>query len=49
MSNISRLLRIVSTDILALRLFYFNICEHGRQILYFKLLASGAKQYVFHY
>jgi len=27
----------VSTDFLALRLFCFNICQHGRQILYFKL------------
>jgi len=39
----SRLLRIVSTDFLALRLFCFNIRQHGRQILYFKLYADGSK------
>jgi len=27
----------VSTDFLALRLFYFNIRQHGHLILYFKL------------
>ena len=32
----SRLLRIMSTDFVALRLFCFNIRQHGRQILYFK-------------
>jgi len=41
MSNISRLLRIVSTDFLALHLFCFNIGQHGRQILYFKLHVDG--------
>jgi len=29
----SRLLRIMSTAFLALRLFCFNICLHSRQIL----------------
>jgi len=38
-----RLLRIVSTDFLALRLFCFNMHQHGRQILYFKLHADGRK------
>jgi len=38
--------RIVSTDFLALRLFCFNIRQHGRQILYFKLHVNGRK---FHY
>jgi len=42
----SRLLLIVSTDFLALRLFCFNIRQHGRQILYFKLHVDGHK---FHY
>jgi len=42
----SRLLRIVSTDFLALRLFCFNIRQHGRQILYFILHVDGGK---FHY
>jgi len=42
----SRLLRIVPTDILALRLFCFKIRQHGRQILYFKLHVDGRK---FHY
>jgi len=37
----SRLLRIVSTDFLAFRLFCFNICQHGCQILYFKLHVVG--------
>jgi len=37
------LLRIVSTDFLALRLFCFNIRQHGRQILYFKLHVDGRK------
>jgi len=46
MSNISRLLHIVSTDFLALRLFCFNIRQHGRQILYFDLHVDGCK---FHY
>jgi len=41
-----RLLRIVSTDFLALRLICFNIRQHGRQILYFKLHVDGRK---FHY
>jgi len=41
-----RLLRIVSTDFLALRLFCFNIRQHGCQILYFKLHVDGRK---FHY
>jgi len=36
----------VSTDFLALRLFCFNIRQHGRQILYFKLYVDGRK---FHY
>jgi len=31
----SRLLGIVSTDFLALRLFCFNIRQHGGQMLYF--------------
>jgi len=39
----SRLLRIVSTDFLVLRLFSFNIRQHGRQILYFKLHVDGRK------
>jgi len=39
----SRLLRIVSTDFLALRLFCFNICQHGCQILNFKLHVDGRK------
>jgi len=34
------------TDFLALRLFCFNIRQHGRQILYFKLYVGGCK---FHY
>jgi len=34
--DFSRLLRIVSSDFLALSLFCFNIRRHGRQILYFK-------------
>jgi len=42
----SRLLRTVSTDILALRLFCFNKRQHVRQILYFKLHVDGRK---FHY
>ena len=46
MSNISRLLHIVSTDFLALGLFCFNIRQHGREILYFKLYVDGRK---FHY
>jgi len=46
MSNISRLLRIVSTDFLALSLFCFNIHQHGRQILYFNIHVDGRK---FHY
>jgi len=41
----SRLLRIVSTDFLALRLFCFNIHQNGRQILYFKLHVDGRKFY----
>ena len=36
----------MSTDFLALRLFCFNIRQHGRQILYFKLHVAGRK---FHY
>jgi len=40
------LLRIVSTDFLALRSFCFNIRQHDGQILYFKLHADGRK---FHY
>ena len=36
----------LSTDFLALRLFCFNIRQHGRQILYFKLHVDGRK---FHY
>jgi len=39
----SRLLRIVSTDFLALRSFCFNIRQHGGQILYFKLHVDGRK------
>jgi len=31
----------VSVDFLALRLFCFNIRQHGRQILYFKLNVDG--------
>jgi len=46
MSNTLMKLCIVSTDFLALRLFCFNICQHGRQILYFKLHVDGRK---FHY
>jgi len=46
MSNISRSLSIVSTGFLALRLFCFNIGQHDRQILYFKLHVDGRK---FHY
>jgi len=46
MSNISRLLRIVSTDFLALRLFCFNRSQDNYQILYFKLHVDGCK---FHY
>ena len=42
----SRLLRILSTDFLALRLVCFNIHHHGCQILYFKLYLDGRK---FHY
>ena len=42
----SRLLRIVSTDFLALSLFCFNIRQHGLQTLYFKLHVDGRK---FHY
>jgi len=40
------LLRIVLTDFLALCMFCFNIHQHGRQILYFKLHVDGCK---FHY
>ena len=43
MSNILTKLRIVSTDFLALRLFCFNIRQHGRQILYFKLHVDDRK------
>jgi len=39
----SRLLRTVSTDFLALRLFCFNIRQHGRQILYFTLHVDGGR------
>ena len=39
----SRMLCIVSTDFLALRLFSFNIRQHGCQILYFKLHVDGRK------
>jgi len=42
----SGLLHIVWTDFLTLRLFCFNIRQHGRQILYFKLHVNGRK---FHY
>jgi len=42
----SRLLLVVSTDFLALRLFCFNMRQHGRQTLYFKLHVYGRK---FHY
>ena len=42
----SKLLRFVSTDFVALRLFSFNIRQHDRQILYFKLHVDGRK---FHY
>ena len=42
----SRLLRIVSTNFLALHLFCFNICQHSRQTLHFKLHVDGCK---FHY
>ena len=38
MTSSSRLLRIVSTDFLALRLFCFNVRQHCRQILYFQQL-----------
>jgi len=40
------MLRIVSTDVLALRLFHFNIRQHGRQIVYFELHVDSRK---FHY
>jgi len=33
----------VSTDFLALRLFCFDIRQHGRQILHFKLNVDGRK------
>jgi len=36
----------VSTDFLSLRLFRFNMRQHGHQILYFRLHADGRK---FHY
>jgi len=39
----SKLLRFVSTDFVALRLFSFNIRQHDRQILYFKLHVDGRK------
>jgi len=39
----SKLLRIMSTDFLALRLFCFNIRQDGRQILYFKLHVDDRK------
>jgi len=39
----SRLLPIVSTDFLALRWFCFNMRQHGRQILHFKLHVDGRK------
>jgi len=42
-SNISRLLHIVSTDFVALRLFCFNLGQHGRQILYFILHVDGRR------
>jgi len=35
----------VLTDFLALRLFCFNIHQHSRQILYFKLHVDGRKFY----
>jgi len=41
--SLSRLLGIVSTDFFALRLFCFNIRQHGRHILYFKLHVDGRK------
>jgi len=37
------LLRIVPTDFLALRLFCFNIRQHGGQVLYFNLHVDGCK------
>jgi len=43
MLNISRLLRIVSTDSLALHLFCFNVRQHHCQILYFKLQVDSCK------
>ena len=46
MTSPSRLLCIVSTDLLALHLFCFNIRQHGHQIIYFKLHVDGRK---FHY
>jgi len=36
----------MSTDFLALRLICFNIHQHGRRILYFKLHVDGCK---YHY
>ena len=39
----SRLLCIVLTDFLALRLFCFNIRQHGRHILYCKLHVDSRK------
>jgi len=39
----SSLLRIVSTDFLALRLFCFNIHQHSCQILYLKVHVDGRK------
>ena len=43
MTSPPRLLRIVSSDFLALRLFCFNIRQHDRQILYVKLHVNGRK------
>jgi len=44
--DFSGLLRIVSSDFLALSLFYFKMRRHGRQILYFKFYVDDRK---FHY
>jgi len=46
MSNILTKLWIVSTDFLALHLFCFKMCQHGCQILHFKLHVDSCK---FHY
>jgi len=39
----------VSTDFLALRLFCFNICQHGRQIFYFKFNICQHGRQIFYF